>query len=252
MKASPESLLSPSGLVLSQLLSEPLSIAVAANFAGPLNALLPAFEQATGIQTRVTVGSSGALFAQIQHGAPYDVFLSADSKRPQALVSNALIPANAVTTYAIGQLALVGRVNSVTDHALLADSVRLAIADPDLAPYGRAARELLQASGVWSLLQTRLIRGTNVQQTLQFWQTGNVDAALIAASQCVTYQLDCKPVPALYEPVIQQMAVIVTHNKARTLAGRSLARYLQSTAVQQQLAEMGYRLVADAHNKDPF
>ncbi|MDC8830732.1 molybdate ABC transporter substrate-binding protein [Alteromonas gilva] len=223
----------------------PLSIAVAANFAGPLQVLLPAFEQASGINTRVTAGSSGALYAQIQHGAPYDVFLSADSMRPRALVNSGKISADAVTTYTIGQLALVGNVTGLTDAALLTDTVRIAIADPGLAPYGRAAQELLEALGIWSALQSRLIRGNNVQQTLQFWQTGNVDVALIAGSQCITYQLDCKPVPALYEPVVQQMAVVASNQVAQAEAARSLARYLRSEAVQQQLTAMGYRAVTD-------
>ncbi len=236
---------------LKQPLSQPLSIAVAANFAGPLRTLLPAFEHTTGIKTRVTVGSSGALFAQIQHGAPFDVFFSADSKRPQALVSSGRVPADAVMTYAIGQLALVGDVESITSLSAQADTVRVAIADPNLAPYGRAARELMQAAGVWSTLQSRLIRGTNVQQTLQFWQTGNVDAALIAASQCVTYQLNCKPVPPRHAPVIQQMAIVVTDNKASALAARSLAHYLQSAAVQQQLVVLGYRAVAHSTGAKP-
>lgn len=217
---------------------QPLSIAVAANFAAPLNSLLPEFEARTGIATRVTVGSSGALFAQIQHGAPFDLFLSADSVRPQALVTAGTVNAAQVYTYAIGQLALVGKVTGLADPLLLQPATRIAIADPALAPYGRAASQLLQASGHWQALAGRLIRGTNIQQTLQFWQTGNVDVAFVAASQCVSYALSCKSLPADYQPIVQQLAILGNPESAR--GATLLAEYLRSDIVQQQLANAGY------------
>lgn len=215
-----------------------IRVAVAANFAAPLEKLLPEFEAANGIETQVIVGSSGALFAQIQHGAPYDLFLSADSIRPQALVSAGRVSDAQVFTYAIGRLALVGNVNSINDPVLLKPSTRVAIAEPDIAPYGRAARELLQQAGLWELLSGSLIRGSNIQQTLQFWQTGNVDVAFIAASQCVTYALKCQTLPHTYTPIIQQLAIISVGEKG--MAATRLADYLRSPTVQQQLTELGY------------
>ena len=145
-----------------------INVAVAANFAAPLQKLLPEFEAASGIKVRVSVGSSGALFAQIQHGAPYDLFLSADSKRPQALVASGRVTVSAVQTYAVGHLALVGNINGLSDPQLMAAGNRVAIAEPDIAPYGRAAKQLLEQAGLWEQLAPRLIRGTNIQQTLQF------------------------------------------------------------------------------------
>ena len=219
-----------------------INVAVAANFAAPLQKLLPEFEAASGINVRVSVGSSGALFAQIQHGAPYDLFLSADSKRPQALVASGRVMASAVQTYAVGHLALVGNIDGLSDPRLTAAGTRVAIAEPDIAPYGRAAKQLLEQAGLWEKLAPGLIRGTNIQQTLQFWQTGNVDVAFIAASQCVTYQLTCQTLPDNYAPIIQQLAV--TGQGESAVAAEKLAAFLRSPKIQSQLAEAGYAPLA--------
>ncbi|MBR9792505.1 MAG: molybdate ABC transporter substrate-binding protein [Gammaproteobacteria bacterium] len=219
-----------------------INVAVAANFAAPLQKLLPEFEAASGITVRVSVGSSGALFAQIQHGAPYDLFLSADSKRPQALVASGRVQRSAVQTYAVGHLALVGNIDGLSDPRLTAVGTRVAIAEPDIAPYGRAAKQLLEQLRLWETLASRLIRGTNIQQTLQFWQTGNVDVAFIAASQCVIYQLTCQRLPDNYAPIIQQLAVTGQGESAE--AAKQLAAFLRSPQVQSQLAEAGYAPLA--------
>lgn len=215
-----------------------INVAVAANFAAPLQKLLPEFEAASGIKVRVSVGSSGALFAQIQHGAPYDLFLSADSKRPQALVASGRVTVSAVQTYAVGHLALVGNINGLSDPQLMAAGNRVAIAEPDIAPYGRAAKQLLEQAGLWEKIAPGLIRGTNIQQTLQFWQTGNVDVAFIAASQCVSYQLSCQTLPDTYAPIIQQLAV--TGQGESAVAAEQLAAFLRSPQIQSQLADAGY------------
>lgn len=220
----------------------PINVAVAANFAAPLQKLLPEFEAATGINVRVSVGSSGALFAQIQHGAPYDLFLSADSKRPQALIAAGRVAEAAVQTYAVGHLALVGNIDGLSDPKLTATGTRIAIAEPDTAPYGRAAKQLLEQAGLWEKLAPGLIRGTNIQQTLQFWQTGNVDVAFIAASQCVTYHLTCQTLPDNYAPIVQQLAV--TGRGESAVAAEQLAAYLRSPQIQSQLAGAGYAPLA--------
>ncbi|GGF54877.1 molybdate ABC transporter substrate-binding protein [Alteromonas lipolytica] len=221
----------------------PLSIAVAANFAVPLKTLLVEFAAQTNIKSRVTVSSSGALYAQIEHGAPYDLFLSADSKRPQALISSGKVSAARVKTYAVGRLALVGEVRQLSDPRWRDPALRIAIAEPEVAPYGRAAKQLLQKQGLWQTLSKRLIRGSNIQQTLQFWQTGNVDVAMIAASQCVSYALTCYSLPADYQPIVQQLAILGGGQNAGAAA--QLAEFLQSDAVQQQLLALGYAPLAD-------
>lgn len=222
-----------------------LSIAVAANFAAPLKSVLTEFEQQTGIQTRLTVASSGVLYAQIKHGAPFDLFLSADSARPQALVSSKKVAAQQVSTYAMGKLALVGDPQYKPESTSMLVYQRIAIADPNLAPYGIAARSIIERVGEWDNLNGRIIRGKNVQQTLQFWQSGNVDVALIALSQCMVYQLDCVEIPLdNYPPIIQQMVVL---NEQPNSAARRLADYLLSETVQQSLADMGYQPVHPTH-----
>ena len=141
-------------------------------------------------------------------------------------------------TYAVGHLALVGNINGLSDPQLMAAGNRVAIAEPDIAPYGRAAKQLLEQAGLWEQLAPRLIRGTNIQQTLQFWQTGNVDVAFIAASQCVSYQLSCQTLPDTYAPIIQQLAV--TGQGESAVAAEQLAAFLRSPQIQSQLADAGY------------
>lgn len=217
-----------------------LNVAVAANFAQPLAIIADSYFAKTGHRIHITVGSSGALFAQIVHGAPFDVFLSADAKRPEALVEQGLAEFNDVVTYARGQLALIGAGSSGLNALPEAsDSTRIAIADPRLAPYGLAAQEFLTGMGLWEHMGSRLIRGSNIQQTLQFWQTGNVQLALIAASQCVSYQLSCVMIEAeKYTDIIQKLSVVGrSHNKD---IARDFVSYLLSHEVQYQLSKMGY------------
>ena len=217
-----------------------LNVAVAANFAKPLAELARDYETKSGNTVRITVGSSGALFAQIVHGAPFDVFLSADAKRPDALVEQGLAHAEDAVIYAQGRLAVAGAnengLNALRDAT---DATRIAIADPRLAPYGSAAQQALTAMGLWSQLSANLIRGSNIQQTLQFWQTGNVQLAIVAASQCIAYQLNCTLIDAgLHQPIIQKLVVV--SRSAQVSAAREFASFMVSDDVQQQLTALGY------------
>lgn len=223
-----------------------LNVAVAANFAKPLAELARDYETKSGNTVRITVGSSGALFAQIVHGAPFDVFLSADARRPEALVEQDLAHAEDALIYAQGRLAVAG----ANENGLnaLRDATRIAIADPRLAPYGSAAQQTLIAMGLWSQLSPNLIRGSNIQQTLQFWQTGNVQLAIVAASQCIAYQLNCTLIDAgLHQPIIQKLVVV--SRSAQVSAAREFAGFMVSDDVQQQLTALGYLPLAASAGK---
>ena len=163
---------------------EPVLVLAAASLTGVLGDLTAAYEAETGTRIDVVLGSSGNLAAQIRYGAPADLFFSADEAFLDALIASGHVRADSRSVYAVGRLALVvppGRVPPAGVQALADPAFRVvAIANPDHAPYGRAAREALRAAGVWEAVEPRLVLGENVAQALQFVRTGNADAGLIA------------------------------------------------------------------------
>lgn len=165
---------------------DPLLILAAANLTAPFEALEPAYEAAVGDEVTFVFGSSGNLAAQIRNGAPADVYVSASESFLDGLVSDGLIDPATRVEVAVGRLALVappGRdvptgLSEVSDPAYHV----VAIANPEHAPYGVAARSALQAAGVWAGLGDRLVLGENVAQTFQYVRTGNADLGLVALS----------------------------------------------------------------------
>ena len=158
-----------SGFASNDNIDKPLRIAVASNFTPVLKTLLAEFHQQTNINTQIISGATGALFLQIKHGAPFDIFISADSVRPELLEQQNIIVANSRKTYALGQLALLS-MNSkaqLSDLALILQETpkHFAIANPKLAPYGKAAKQTLQHLGIWQQYQGKLITGININQT---------------------------------------------------------------------------------------
>ena len=170
-------------------LAKPLRIAVAANFTPVMKKLLVDFTKQTGIEGQLINGASGAIYLQIKHGAPFDIFLSADVRRPAQLEQEGLIAANSRKTYALGQLAYYRHQQQpFTAKAslaqLLAESpTRFAIANPDIAPYGQAAKEVLTQLGLWSSYQGKLVKGHNVSQTFAQVRSKAVASGLVAHSQ---------------------------------------------------------------------
>jgi len=161
-------------------------VAVAANFTEPAREIANLFKQKTGHEAILIFGASGAFFTQITHGAPFEVFLSADQERPQLAVEQGFAVADSRFTYAIGKLALWSRVIDVTDGkaALSAGKFsKLAIANPQTAPYGAAAVETMKALGVFEALQNKLVRGNNISQAFQFIDTRNAELGFVAVAQ---------------------------------------------------------------------
>ena len=208
---------------------EKINVAVAANFAKPLKSIAEQFTELTGIDVAVTVSSSGTLYAQIQHGASFDVFLSADRARPQALVDNNVVHHGNLVDYAKGKLVFVyaGELSSEASHetsgernceqiarsstgdttaqinAQLTDCLsrqlvqlmenpqnKVAIANPKLAPYGDAAQQALQNLSLWQQFLPHRVMGKNVLQTLQFYTTGSVKGAFVAYSLALDLPAD--------------------------------------------------------------
>ena len=162
-------------------------IAVAANFAGAVEAIGAQFTKDTGHTLLITTGSTGKLYAQIAEGAPFAVMLSADAKTPARIEAEGLGVAGSSFTYAIGQLSLYSsdpdRIGTDAKAALTAaDTLFIAIANPDLAPYGIAAQEVMQALGVWDAVQPKIVMGENIGQAFSMVDTGAAQVGFVATS----------------------------------------------------------------------
>ncbi len=156
--------------------AETLRVAVAANFRGTLEQISQHFQAETGHQVRISSASTGVLATQILHGAPFDLFLAADAQAPAALLRAGV--GQDSECYASGELVLVGG----APEQLADPTSSLAIANPDTAPYGRAALEVLARSEFTPGAGRKLVRGSNVLQAYQFWRSGAVKLALVARS----------------------------------------------------------------------
>ncbi len=226
--------------------ADPLYVAAAANLATALPDVNRAFRAATGIPVTPVWGSSGTLAQQIANGAPYDVFLSANESYVDDLIAQGHLVAESKRIYALGTLALVVAVDREAVVASLTDLTRpeverIALANPDHAPYGQAAVEALRRAGVWSQVTTKVVMGENVRQALQFVQTGNADAGLVAAALLPAPGVVVRPVPQnLYTPV-RQAAAVVARSASPEGAQRFLA-FLTGPEGQAILRQHGYRL----------
>ncbi|MGE3298313.1 MAG: molybdate ABC transporter substrate-binding protein [Porticoccaceae bacterium] len=222
--------------------------AVAANFAAAMTRIEPAFEQASGHQLTVVLGSSGKLVQQIQQGAPFDVLLSADVERPDVLARSGLgVPASRFT-YAIGRLALWSpdpeAIGGDGPAYLRAASFRhLAIANPPVAPYGAAARKVLEKLGRWTALEDRIVRGEDIGQAYAMVASGAAEAGFVALSQTLAAASPGShwTVPqGLYAP-LRQDAILVACARANP-AAQAFLDYLKSPPARALIAELGYQV----------
>lgn len=218
-------------------------VAVAANFVKPLRALAAAFQQETGDTVVVSEGSTGKLYAQIVNGAPFEVFLSADAERPRRLLAEGRAVAGTDFPYALGRLALWSRDDARVSgpDALRAAFRHLAIANPELAPYGRAARETLAKLGLWKELEPRLVRGEDVGQTFQFVATGNAELGFVALAQVLAAGGSRWDVPADHHAPIEQHAVLLLPGRDDD-AARAFLAFLRAPAARARIEAAGYAL----------
>jgi molybdate transport system substrate-binding protein len=189
-----------------------LIVAAAADLVFALREIAPLFEKEYQAKVTLTFGSTGQLAQQIQQGAPVDVFFAANEGFVEALREKGAILSDSVEPYAQGQIVLAtrkGRLGVSTLKDLTRDDVRrVAIANPAHAPYGMAAREAMVTAGVWTQIQPKLVYGENIRQALQFLQTGNVDAAILALSVAQVPEVRFTRIdPGLYTPIVQAAAV---------------------------------------------
>lgn len=226
-----------------------VQVAVAANFAGPLAKIGESFTATTGHKLLVSPGPTGKFYTQItQGGAPFEVLIAADDETPKRLVAEGLAVAGTNFTYAIGQLVLWSAQPGLVDDqgAVLASGkfVKLAIANPKIAPYGAAGIEVLKAKGVLDAVTPKLVTGDSIAQAYQFVSSGNAEIGFVALSQVA---VPGKPVPgsmwkvpqSLYGEIRQDAVLLKAgHNNP---AARALLDYLKSAPAKAVIEAYGYR-----------
>jgi molybdate transport system substrate-binding protein len=224
--------------------ADELRVAVATNFVAAMDALVERFEAESGHTVLVSSGSTGGHYAQIRNGAPFDAFFSADVERPRLLEAEGVAVPGSRFLYAVGRIALwsprAGYVDDAGAVLETGDFRHLAIANPELAPYGAAARDVLEARGLWDRLEARLVMGQDIGQAYSFVHTGNAELGFVAWAQLEqpttaiagSYWL----VPeALHRP-IEQEAVLLRDGAA----ARELLEFVKGPAAREIVRSFGY------------
>ena len=226
--------------------------AVAANFAAPIEQIAEDFQRASGHRLRASLGASGALYAQIRHGAPFELMLSADDTIPWRLVDEGLAVPDSRFTYARGRLVLWSadpqRIDGSDRTLREARFSRLAIANPRVAPYGLAARAVLDRLNI-SFGETRtLLQGESISQAYQFVATGNAELGFVALSQVWQHGAlrtgSAWIVPQTLHPPIDQDAVLLERGRD-SAAARAFLDFLRSDAARARIAAFGYEVPGD-------
>jgi molybdate transport system substrate-binding protein len=236
------------GLALlgAQANADVVSIAVAANFTDATREIAPLFEQTSGHTTKISFGSTGKLYAQIEHGAPFQVLLAADTKRPAKAEKAGLAVPGSRFVYAKGRLALWSvkpdRFSDGEAFLKQGDFKHLALANPKTAPYGLAAQQVMQRLGVLKPLTPKLVKGESISQTFQFAATGNAQAGFVALSQIKAWEGDAGTlwlIPQPYYDPIEQAAVLLAKGKENPAAVAFL-EFLKSDAAREIIERYGY------------
>ena len=224
-------------------------IAAASDLQTVLPEMVRSFQRDTGAIARVSFGSSGNFFAQIQNGAPFDVFLSADIDYPKQLIASGHADAASLYEYATGRIVLWTRNDSGIDVrrglSVLQDGRvrRIAIANPEHAPYGRAAVAALRQDKLYDRVQGKLVLGENISQAAQFVESGNADAGIIAWSLALGPVLRSSgtyfQIPSASHPPIRQAAIVRSASRNTETALEFIA-YLRRPEITQLLAGSGF------------
>lgn len=232
---------------LGSVRAESINIAVASNFIAPAQEIAKLFENETGHQIKISSGSSGKFFAQIQNGAPFHILLSADALIPVNLLKEGLAVPSTQITYAIGKLVLwssTAELVTGNDKALDGNKFKkIAIANPELAPYGVAAIETLKHLGQYQHIKTKIVWGENIAQTHQFVLSGNAELGFVSASQVMRdgklIQGSAWIIPDSFHSAILQDAVLLNKG-SNSIAARSFLIFLESEKVKKIIQEYGY------------
>ena len=236
-----------------------IRVAAAADLKFAMTELADKFESSTNAKVDVTCGSSGNFFTQIQNGAPFDLFLSADIEYPRKLEAGGFSEPGTLYEYAVGRIVIWLPPDTNADikekgwNVLLGAAVRkIAIANPDHAPYGRAAVAALQKAGIYEQVKTKLVYGENISQAAQFVQSGNAQAGILAKSLTLSPEMKSGQVwqiPADLHPPIEQAATVLKSAKNKQGA-RQFLDFLKSDSGRRILEKYGF-VVPQADSKTP-
>jgi molybdate transport system substrate-binding protein len=229
--------------------AQELRVAAAADLKLALTELAGQYEKRSVTKVNVTYGSSGNFFAQLQNGAPFDLFFSADMEYPRKLEAAGLAEPKTLYKYALGRIVIWTRADANLDAAkqgwnLLLDAgvQKIAIANPDHAPYGRAAVAALQKAGIYEQVKSKLVYGENISQAAQFVQSGNAQAGIVALSLAVSPGMkDGKrwEIPPDTYPAIEQGAIILRAAKNKAQA-RAFLQFVKSADGRATLKKFGF------------
>ncbi|HET9410003.1 MAG TPA: molybdate ABC transporter substrate-binding protein [Candidatus Sulfotelmatobacter sp.] len=227
-----------------------VTVAAAADLSGALKEVATAFEKNSGIKVKLSFGASGALTQQIRNGAPFDVFLSADMDYPRALIAENKADEASLYRYAIGKLVLWAPVDSPLDvehggMSVLADASvkKIAIANPDNAPYGRAAVAAMKHVDLYEKVKDRMVVGENVAQAAQFVESGNAQVGFVALTHAMSPAMKGKGkywvIPAEAYPALNQGVVVISASRRKKEADAFL-EYMKTQAAVEVLTKWGF------------
>jgi molybdate transport system substrate-binding protein len=229
--------------------ADEITIAAAADLTFAFKDIAAQFQTQTGTVVKLSLGSSGNFFSQIQNGAPYDLFFSADLSYAKKLEAAGLIEPGSLYEYAIGKIVLWVPASSKLDVskglAVLTDPAirKIAIANPEHAPYGRAAKAAMQKEGVYDQVKDKIVLGENISQTAQFVQSGNADIGIVALSLALAPTMKDKgryfEIPAGEYPAIEQAAVVLKSSKKKELAKKFIS-FLKQPATVELMQRYGF------------
>jgi molybdate transport system substrate-binding protein len=219
------------------------NVAVAANFTDAANEIAAVFKKKTGHEAILSFGSTGQFYAQITQGAPFEVFLAADDERPRKAIEEGFAVAGTQFTYAIGTLVLWSQdPDLVQGEQTLKDGdfAKIAIANPEAAPYGAAAVQTMRALGVFDRLEPKIVQGNNISQTFQFVETGNAEIGFVALAQVARSAEGSRwVVPGRLHAPIRQDAVLLEKG-ADSEAARAFVEFLNGPEAAAIIGKFGY------------
>ncbi|MCI5851969.1 MAG: molybdate ABC transporter substrate-binding protein [Sutterellaceae bacterium] len=227
--------------------AEEIQIAVAANFTAPAKDLAPVFEKQTGHKVKLSFGGTGAFFAQIENGAPFDILLAADAKTPAKIEQKGLGVKGSSFTYALGKLVFwssdPAKIDSNGNALKEMKFAKCAVADPKLAPYGEASYQTLESFKLLKAYEPKFVTGNNIGKTFQFVKTGNAEVGFVALSQVFKNGKFTSGsgwvIPAKYYRPIRQDAVLLNHG-AKSDAAKAFLKFLQSPESNKLKESYGY------------
>src|SRR4051812_15141628 len=229
--------------------AQELAVAAAADLNFALREIATNYQQKTGTKLTLSFGSSGNFFTQIQNGAPFDLFFSADVDFPRQLEAAALAEPGTLYQYAVGKIVLWVPTSAKLDLArgmnvLLDRSVtKIAIANPKHAPYGRAAEAALRKAGIYDRVQAKLVLGENISQTAQFVETGNAEIGILALSLATSPTMQSRgrfvEIPGELYPPLQQAVMVLKNSKQKSFALKFM-EYLKGSQAQAILQRYGF------------